>query len=177
VTTKPKRGGRPNRGTGEGRQWGSANGKYEPFEQGNLAAVKHGTRSPRLVDGRAAELVTTATAAIPWLADASFERAVLGWARAEARCDLLAEYLDRAGLLDEEGQARPAADLAYKFERQAADARAKLGLDPTARARLEKDLADAGIGAARLEAAMAEGRKLRLAADDGEVIDWEADDG
>ena len=152
------------------RQQRPANGTREPFSPGHTAALKHGAASPRMVEPRATELAEAAISAVPFLGDVTFQRSVLGWARAEARCDLLAEYLEREGLLDDKGKPRPAADLAARYERVAADARSKLGLDPTSRARLERDLAQAGLGHARLEAAMSAGRTLRLAAE-SEPID------
>ncbi len=167
--------GRRNRGNGPGK-WGPAKGTREAFGTGHTVTLKHGAVSPRMVEPRAAELADAATRAVPFLADVTFARSVLGWARAEARCDLLAEYLEREGLLDDKGTPRPAADLAARYERLASDARSKLGLDPKSRVALEKDLAQAGLGHARLEAAMGAGRTLRLAAEvdviDPDEIEW-----
>jgi len=109
-------------------------------ERGNMKAAKHLAFSERAIAPVQAEIIETATELIPFLDDPSYVPALEAWARVEARCRLVADYLDEHGLLDPDGKPRPAADLSIRLEKSAADARARLGLDPTSRARLERDL-------------------------------------
>jgi hypothetical protein len=95
---------------------------------------------------------------VPYLATPDFLPAVRAWARAEASVSLIAEYLDEHGLLGEDGRPRPAVETLLKFERLATTHRSRLGLDPSARARLERELAEAAKGRFDLEALLAEGR-------------------
>ena len=45
----------------------------------------------------------------PWTSAAVFAGSVASWAHAEAQAYLLRQYVDEVGLVDEEGQPRPAA--------------------------------------------------------------------
>jgi Sigma-70, region 4 len=92
-------------------------------EPGNTRSLTHGAYSAKRIEPRAAELVESAKATVPWLAEPSFEAAVRAWPRAEASVGLLVEYLDRVGMLDEDGEPRSAVNALLKFERTAADAR------------------------------------------------------
>lgn len=133
-----------------------------PYEPGNLAALKHGAYSPRRVDPLATELVdaTLEAAAAPgsstgFLTEPSYRPAVWAWARAEAKIQLLTEYLeDHGGDIDAEGEIRGAASLLEKVERRCESLRARLGLDPLARARLGRDVAAGSVDVARLMAAL-----------------------
>lgn len=132
-----------------------------PEREGNFAAVKHGATSPRMVDPLAAslrdEVLATAEAdGMPWIATAAFRPALESWARHEAKVILLERFLhakaeegNAGGLLIGE-DVRPAADLLLKFEKAAANSRARLGLDPVAAARLGRDTAAARVDLARL---------------------------
>ena len=88
------------------------------------------------------------------------------WARVEAKCQLLAEWLAskvdiaddgtvRPGDIDQDGNVRPAADLLARLEAQASGLASKLGLEPTSRARLGRDVAASRVDLARLWAAEA----------------------
>ena len=130
-----RRGGRPPR-PARGYSWPTAT-------PGNEIALKHGAYSAARVDPVAAELVETAKSAVAYLAAPEFEAALQAWGRAEARARLLAGWISENGLLDAKGKPRHAATFLVTCERQAAEARARLGLDPTSRAKLERDVAHA----------------------------------
>ncbi len=142
------------------------NYSWPPFEKRNTAALRHGANSERSIAPLAAQIVAAAVERIPWLDVPEFGPALTAWGRAEARCALVSEWLDEHGLLDPEtGAQRPAADFAVKLERLAAEARARLGLDPSSSARLQRDLGAAARDRGLMSREMAEGRRLRLAAE------------
>lgn len=124
---------------------------WEPFQPGHTVSLRHGAYSPRRVDPLAAEYAALIEPE-SYLADPSYAPAVWAWARAEARCTLLAEYLADRDLLDAKGRPLPAMELVIRMERLAAEARARLGLDPLARARLGKDITSQSVDLARLYA-------------------------
>lgn len=133
---------------------------------GNDLAVTHGARSERLINADAQELVTQATAVIPWLAQPEYEASVRAWARAEAVVNRLASWLAEVGILDDEGKPRHALQELGRFERQAAERRADLGLTPASRARIERDLSSSVHSrVSSLADAMKEGRQIRLEAE------------
>lgn len=136
-----------------------------PFQPGNTAAVRHGAHSPGHVEQRANQLQSAATEILPWLKHPEHAAAVSAWSRAEARCLLVDEYLQEHGLLDDAGRVRPAAELVIKLERIASEARSRLGLDPTSRARLERDLSAGARDRIDVAKELAQGRELRLAAE------------
>jgi hypothetical protein len=142
---------------------------------GNERALKHGANSERLVGPRAAELAEAAKATVPWLAERSFAPAVDAWARAEAGAALIAEYLDGlGGLLDDDGRPWPAVEVLLKFERRAEKGRARLGLDPASRARLEREMADVSRTRVDLDRLLRAGREAMARRTDvggGEVPD------
>lgn len=146
---------------------------WPPFEPGNLAALRHGARSERMVrpiaDRLAAELATAA----PWATQPAFAAEVQAWAWAEARCVLLRAWLDEHGLLDDEGEPRPAAGELARAEASASKARANLGLSPRAWAQLRAAMAAGDHGDDGLAALEAVGRAMAQAEHDD---DEEADD-
>jgi hypothetical protein len=126
-----------------------------PYQPGNLAAVVYGGHSAQVVDAVAAHYLEQARAMLgdhvpSQVQPSEYQRAVIAWARAEARCDLVARYLDDVGLLDQDGNPRPAARFALEAERTAAKRREELGLTPLARAKLGRDVASASVDLARL---------------------------
>jgi hypothetical protein len=129
---------------------GGARGySWPPFEAGNTSAATHGAKSPRLVRARANRLLEEVTADRPvWLNDVD-QAALWSWVYAEARCELLREWLDEHGHLDDKGKPRDAAQFLLSCERQAARARSALGFDPTSRAALGRDTAVARAMAAQ----------------------------
>jgi hypothetical protein len=138
---------------------------HPPFQEGNLVAVRHGAFSEAIVASAASDIVCAAIEAVPRLAAPEYRAAVTAWGRAEARCLLVEKFLEEHGLLDEDGRPRPAADLALRVERQAADARSRLGLDPMSRVKLEQALAASAKDRLDIQAELAEGRRLREAAE------------
>ncbi|HXN61400.1 MAG TPA: hypothetical protein VN886_13200 [Acidimicrobiales bacterium] len=120
---------------------------------GNTIAMRHGAWSPRRIDPRAQELVDAIAPGVTWWQPCDWP-AVWAWARIEARVELLTEWLaDKGGDLDADDTVRPAADLLTRLTVQAANMRARLGLDPLSRARLGRDTAAASVDLARLWAA------------------------
>lgn len=124
---------------------------------GNTVGLRHGANSERVLAPVIEELARQAVEAVSWLARPEFQPAVRSWARAEARCQVVADYLDREGVLDAEGNPRPAVNAADRFESQAAKARARLGLDPVSLAQLEATMTSAKLGQASLEEALERG--------------------
>lgn len=126
---------------------------------GNLIALKHGAYSDRMVEPRAQALLDEVVESATWWtpADAPAARA---WAVAEARCQLVSEYLaqvggDAGGMVDGEGAVRPAATHLLRLEARAESLRSKLGLDPLSRARLGRDTAAGAVDLAALFARLA----------------------
>jgi hypothetical protein len=105
----------------------------------------------------AAELVEALLADRPDLA--AYPEAVWGWARAEARCLLFADWHAQVGYLDEAGNVRGGGHVAAA-ENQAARLRERLGLDPLADAALRKAQAEAVHLVADLEQIRAKGRAV-----------------
>ncbi len=122
---------------------------WAPFEPGNTVSVRHGVWSGRRVHPLAAELVTGLLAQRPDLA--AYPEMVEAWARAEARCLLLATWQAERGLLDDKGEVAGGRYVA-QFERLAADLRSRLGLDPRSEAELLAARADAARNVVDLDA-------------------------
>jgi hypothetical protein len=137
-----------------------------PYQPGNLEALKHGAYSPRKIDPLARELVASVLSQVAYLSDPSYAPALWAWGRAEARVQLLTEFLDEQGVLGDEGNPRPLLDKLRDWERSAESLRSRLGLDPTSRARLERDLSASARDLRELADEIAEGRRLRLAAEE-----------
>ena len=120
------------------------------FVARNSMALRHGAWSPLRVDPPAAELVERIAPTVTWWMDCDMP-AVWAWARCEARCELLTEWLGAKGSdLDGDENVRPAADLLNRLTKQAESMRSKLGLDPLSRARLGRDAAAGAVDLARL---------------------------
>ncbi len=117
-----------------------------PFEKGHTLTMTHGAWSPRRVDPLATELVEQMADLDYLVSDPSYRPALWAWARVQ----LISEWLDEHGPLDDDGTPRPALDALHRFERLAADARSRLGLDPLSRARLGRDVTAAKFDLARL---------------------------
>lgn len=129
-----------------------------PFRPGHTLSLKHGAYSPRRVEPLAEELVESTLAAAAdrgsvtaYLSEPSYRPSLWAWARAEAKVQLLTEWLmDRGGDLDEDGEVRSAAALLERVERRAVTLRARLGLDPLSRAKLGRDVAAGSLSVAQL---------------------------
>src|SRR5487761_1820062 len=158
-------------------------GQRPPFTPGNESAVVHGARSERHVGPLAAQIAADLLAdpdTPPHLHEPLFASAIQAWARAEAVCRLLWQWLDGKDVVgalsdlattteDEEASGgmvhrksvtrhMPSVlEQLRKFESQAANLRARLGLDPASAAKVGRDLAARRyMDAAPLNAALAE---------------------
>jgi len=126
-------------------------GEWAPeVARGNDLATKHGAWSQKVVDPVAHELVSVLLDQVGYLTDPSYEAAIQAWARHEARVLVLAAWLDEHGPLDDDGNPRPALSALKDFERLAASARSRLGLDPMSRAQLGRDIAAQQVDLARI---------------------------
>lgn len=135
-------------------------GQRPPFPPGHELSLRHGAFSPRKIDPLAEQyaqgLMDHGDA---YLRQPVYRAAVWAWARAEAQCQLLTEYLvDKAkaagnevGNLDDDAT-KAAYLLLHRAENRANTLRARLGLDPLSRARLGKDAAAGSLDAARMMA-------------------------
>jgi hypothetical protein len=140
---------------------------WPPFEPGNTAALKHGARSPRVLQPIADQLAAGLAQVAPWTSAASFQGTVASWSWAEAQAVVLRAYLDEVGLVDGEGLPRPAAGMLERVEGRLAGLRAQLGLTPLALGKLLATLSqvDGDKGVEGLEALRRAGAELRAAAD------------
>ena len=127
-------------------------GQRPPFQPGNELSLKHGAHSERTLAPIAEAWVKTALEQAPYLRDPSYEPALLAWARFEAKCDLLHDWIDNNSLIDGNGHATPAAKLLPTYEGRAAALRATLGMDPISRAKLQRDAAATQVDLAALMA-------------------------
>lgn len=129
---------------------------WPPFAPGHTLSMRSGIWSARKVDPLAAELAAGLLDERPFLA--RYPETVWAWARAEARCALLSDWIAEHGLVDAEGV--PSAPLRYvaQFEKLAIDLRARLGLDPRSELDLVRDSAEAERSAVDLDALRARGR-------------------
>jgi hypothetical protein len=103
----------------------------------------------------------------PWTSAASFQGTVASWSWAEAQAVVLRAWLDEHGLVDDDGQPRPAAGMLERVETRLANLRAQLGLTPLALGKLLATLSqvDGDKGSQGLEALRRAGAELRAAAD------------
>lgn len=142
---------------------------WAPLQPGHTLTLRHGAYSPRKVDPLARELVEQVAGDLDYLAaDPSYRPALWAWARAEARVQLLSEYIDEHGPLEADGTPRPALDALHRFERLASEARARLGLDPLSRARLGRDVTSAQFDLAKLWQQQDEAEQAARAAETAE---------
>ncbi|WP_212744333.1 hypothetical protein [Rhodococcus sp. Q] len=121
-----------------------------PFEKNNTLALQHGAHSERSIAPIAARWIETALAQCAYLNDPSYTPALTAWARFEAKVDLLHDWIDEHGLIGPTGDATPAAKLLPVYEGRAASLRATLGMDPMARAKLQRDAAATEVDLATL---------------------------
>ena len=126
---------------------------WAPFAPGHEVNTRHGAYSPRKVDPLATEIIEATRPGVTWWRDAD-EPAIQAWGRVEARIQLMSEWLaEHGGDLTAEGSVRPAAAELTRLEVRAESMRSRLGLDPTSRARLGRDVAAQSLDLARLWAA------------------------
>jgi hypothetical protein len=153
---------------------------WPPFEPGNLAGLKHGARSDRLVLPRARELAPDVLEANPHL-DAARDgaavfRLAVTYARIERVYAWLAEQSDPVFEDADAGEAHGVYERLERWERQADSAEERLAIAPLTRARLgldtlraaalsDEERAEASAARERLDARLAE---LAEAEEDGE---------
>ena len=142
------------------RTWskGPARGyKWPDATPGNVIALKHGARSPRMYEPLAAEMFEEVMAARPdWQ---GYEETVAAACRFKARAALLDAWLAEHGMFDDRGRPRESAMKWWsQLESKAAALFASLGADPTSEARLARDRATATAVAFDLEAVREAGR-------------------
>jgi len=128
------------------------------FESANLANRKHGIWSRRTYEPISRELAEGLIEDRPDLAN--YPETVWSWARAEARCLLLAEWLADHPLVDSRGKPAPVSRFIVQFENQAMSLRAKLGLDPKSEAELASSRAQATLHTFDIEELRARGREV-----------------
>jgi hypothetical protein len=126
--------------------------RSKPFPQGHTFALKHGAFSLTTLEPVVREVVEAAQRAVPYLGDDVYRSAVLAWAYGEARVIRVRAWLTEHGELDGNGKPRPAAEFAVRAEKLATDLRARLGLDPLSRARLQREMAGLQAELSRREA-------------------------
>jgi len=157
-------------------------GQRPPFAPGNDAAVRHGIWAPKKVDP-AAEIYVRVRLDDPstaYLREPRYRAALWACARAEARVELLIDWVEK--LIDEKGMAAAAESgqgrtsplaLLERWEATAAKRRAELGLTPLSAARLGKDVAQGrqADAAAELTRMREEHEREQRGQRSGEVID------
>jgi hypothetical protein len=133
------------------------------FQPGHELSIEHGAFSPRKVDPLARELVdqVLANPDLTHLTAPQWRAALWAWGRAEAQCQLLSEYLIKAGEDAGDGvgdlakrRVRTAYLLLHRAEARANTQRTKLGLDPLSAAKLGRYKAAGAVDVARLMAEM-----------------------
>lgn len=128
-------------------QWVPAfEGQRPPFQPGNTLAVTHGAYSPARVDPIARQYVDEILTdpSTKYLAAPRFQSALWSWAQAQAKVQLLTEWVDGMSLQQAadsaRGQTSPL-ELLRKWMATSQTWAARLGLDPLSAARLGKDVA------------------------------------
>jgi len=133
---------------------------WAQFSEGNFAGEVHGANSERRWRPRAALLVADLAEQAPWVRRGAFAASVHAWARCEAQLSLIGDYLDRHGLLDDNGLPRPAMAAQVRLESTAMSLRSRLGLDPAALVRLLGAVRDQPGAIEEREALLSEARAL-----------------
>lgn len=151
---------------GVGRRRGSgipasgipAHGTRPPFEPGNTKSLRSGHRSPRVYGELARSLAAGLVEARPDLA--AYPEAVSSWATLEAQTALLRRHVADVGVIDPDTGAPREGALQWltKLEKNTADARTRLGLDPRSEASLARERAAAFVLAVDLGALAERGR-------------------
>src|SRR5215207_5562124 len=90
----------------------------EPLEPGHTLSLRHGARSPRTYQPIAQALVQAVLEERPDLA--GYGHAVVAWAEAEARAELMRAYVGDVGMIGEDGEPRSGTlHWLLQFERRA----------------------------------------------------------
>jgi hypothetical protein len=131
---------------------------WPPFEPGHELSIRHGAFSSRRVDPLASELIAGLLAERSDLT--RYPESVAAWARAEARCLLLDDWIAEHGILDQTGAGTVALRYVAQFERLAMELRARLGLDPRSEAELARDRSQVERNVVDLDALRARGAAI-----------------
>jgi hypothetical protein len=150
------------------------NYSWSPFPKGHKLSLRHGAFSKQVTHPIARELITGLLSDRPDLV--AYPEAVASWADNEARAFVMRQWLDsRRQLLTGDGIVEGVAgvlDWMSRFDKRAADARARLGLDPVSEANLAKLRADASHSIEDLESLRVKGAQIldaREVAEAGEI--------
>lgn len=136
---------------------------WPPFAPENEAALRHGAYSPRRVQPLADQLSDQLGGMAPWVNAPAFTGTVHSWSWAESEAALLRAFLDEVGLLDGEGEPRPAAKRLERVEARLHRLRDSLGLSPSALGSLlgkAASIATATGDTGALDELKAEGRRI-----------------
>jgi hypothetical protein len=131
-------------------------GQRPPFAPGNTLAVTHGAYSPARVDPIAQTYIDELVAdpGTAYLTAHRFRAALWHWAQAQAKVQLLTEWVDGMSLQQAadsaRGQTSPL-ELLRKWMATSQTWAARLGLDPLSAARLGKDVAQGHQASAATE--------------------------
>ena len=139
------------------------NYSWKNFEEGNLVGVRHGANSERLVSERSAIVHAEIVAECPWVLDID-RVAVDTFCSVMARYKMLSEYVEKIATEQGVEAVRPYLwSEVTRAETNLMKVTQDLGLDPTGRAKLMKDVGYARfLGREDPTASLgAQGRKLR----------------
>lgn len=140
----------------DGTVWVPAfEGQRPPFQPGNKLAVTHGAFSPSRTDPIAHGFINELVAdpATAYLGQPRFSAALWHWASAQAKVQLLEEWvagMDIQDAADSERGKTSVLELLRKWIATAQTQAARLGLDPLSAARLGKDVASTQVDLATL---------------------------
>lgn len=127
-------------------------GNPDRFEMGNTAAVQHGAYSERILAPLAESIVehTLRDPSLAYLREPRYRATVNAWGRAEGKCVLFEEQLERLPDDLADKRVETAHRELHRAETRAATLRSQLGLTPLSRARLGRDVAATQVDMARL---------------------------
>ena len=135
-----------------------------PYKPGNVEALVHGAESPRVIEGRAAQVHQQLTTVAPWLVEEHYAPALARYLRACAREELLHQHIER---VTADGDVARVPVRLWEGVTAAARLAAKLGsdlgLDPLGHARLKAMTGTAALTEASLAEVLAAGRATRAA--------------
>lgn len=133
-----------------------------PFPEGQAANMSHGARSPKVYGEVARQYAAVLLLDRPDLE--AFPEAVAAWAQAEAQAALMRRRLDEVGTFTDDGEPRSALlQWSRLFDRDAANHRTALGLDPRSAITLAKDRAETAVAALSVAEFAEANREARLA--------------
>jgi len=139
---------------------------WQPFTEGNVASVRHGANSPRVLAEAAARIVEQVYASAPWTRADAFAWKVARFARAEAAARARWAWLSERGFVDDEGSEVPGWVRWVREEASAAAAEEALGLSPQSMAKLLGSLTAVATATGdddALESLRSEGRRILAA--------------